>query len=88
VHNFIRFWEVEEVEQSYMRAEQHSCEQHFISNKIQQHDGRFVVRLPTKMDPKQLGSSRLSAERKLHALERRLEKQPDFKVQYHLFMKE
>ena len=71
-----------------MTAEQQACEQHFSSNTFQQHDGRFVVRLPTKMDPKQLGSSRLSAERRLHAIERKLEKHPDLKVQYHKFMKE
>jgi len=40
------------------------------------------------MDPKQLGSSCLSAERRLHAIERRLEREPELKVQYHNFMKE
>ena len=40
------------------------------------------------MDPKQLGSSRLSAESRLHAIERRLERDPDLKVQYHNFMRE
>jgi hypothetical protein len=40
------------------------------------------------MDPKQLGSSRLSAERRLHAIERRLEQHPDLKVQYNNFMRE
>jgi len=59
-----------------------------ISNTTQQHDGRFVVRLPTKIDPKQLGSSFLSAERRLHAIERSLERQPDLKVHYHKFMQE
>ena len=87
-HNLNRFCEVEEVEQSSMTAEQESCEQHFISNTVQQPDGRFVVRFPTKMDPKQLGSSSLTAERRLHAPERRLERDPDLKVQYHKFMKE
>jgi len=71
-----------------MTREQQACEQHFISHTTQQPDVRFVVRLPTKMDPKQLGSSRLSAERKLHAIERRLEREPELKVQYHNFMKE
>jgi len=47
-----------------------------------------VVRLPIKTDPKQLGAPRLSAERRLHAIDRRLEKQPDLKTQYHDFMKE
>ena len=71
-----------------MTAEQHACEQHFISNTTRQQDGRFVVRLPLKMDSKQLGSSRLSAERRLHAIERRLERDPELKTQYHSFMKE
>jgi len=79
---------VEPVEQSTMTAEQQVCEQHFITHTTQQQDGRFVVRLPTKMDPKQLGSSHLSAERRLHAIERRLERDPELKVQYHNFMKE
>ena len=56
-----------------MTAEQQACEQHFIKHTTQQKDGRFVVKLPTKVDPKQLGSFRLSAERRLHAIERRLE---------------
>ena len=47
-----------------------------------------MVKLPTKMDPTQLGASRLSAERRLHTIERRLERDPDLKVQYHNFMKE
>jgi len=51
----------------------------------QQDDGRFVVRLPTKMDPKQLGSSRLTADRRLHTFERRLEQ--ELKDQYHYFMR-
>jgi len=40
------------------------------------------------MEPTQLGTFRLSTERRLHAIERRLERDPDLKVQYHNFMKE
>jgi len=71
-----------------MSKEQQACEQHFITHTTQQQDGRFVFRLPTKMNPKQLGFSRLSAERRLHAIERRLEREPELKFQYHKFMKE
>ena len=78
-HNINRFWEVEHVEQSTMTKEQQACEQHFISHATQQSDERFVVRLPTKMDSKQLGSSRLSAERRLHVSERRLEREPELR---------
>jgi len=86
-HNLKRLWEVEPVEQSTITAEHQACEQHFITHTTQQEDGRFV-RIPTKMDPMQLGSSRLSAERRLHAIERRLERDPELKVQHHNFMKE
>jgi len=48
----------------------------------------LFVRMPTKMDPKQLGSSLLAAERRLHAIERRLEREPEIKFQYHNFKKE
>ena len=71
-----------------MTAEQKSCEEQFLTHTTQQPDGKFVVKLPTKMDPTQLGASRLSAERRLHTIERRLERDPDLKVQYHNFMKE
>jgi hypothetical protein len=47
-----------------------------------------VVKLPTKIDTTYLGTSRLSAERSLHAIERRLEPDPGLKKQYHDFMKE
>jgi len=70
-----------------MTAEQQACE-HFLTHTTQQQDGRFVVRLPKKIDHKQLGSSSLSAERRLHAIESRLERDPELKVQYHNFMKE
>jgi len=85
-HNLNRFWEVEPVDPSTMTKEQQVCEQHFIIHTAQQDDGRFVFRLPTKMDPKQLGSSRLAAERRLHAFERSLEQ--ELRDQYHYFMRE
>jgi hypothetical protein len=87
-HNLNRFWEVEPVQSSTMTAEQQACKEHFITHTTQQPDGRFVVRLLTKMDPNQLGASCLSAEQRLHAIERRLKRDPQFKVQYHDFMKE
>jgi hypothetical protein len=86
-HDLNRFWEVESVEPSTMTAEQQACEKHFLTHTTQRSDGRFVVRLPTKIEPNQLGASRLSAERRLHAIERRLDRDPDLKVQYHNFMR-
>jgi len=84
-HNFNRSREVEPVEPSTITTEQQVCKQHVITHTTQQDDGGSVVRLPTKMDPKQLGSSRLAAERRLHIFERRLEQ--ELKDQYHCFMR-
>jgi len=78
---------VETVEQSTITAEQKACEKHFLINTTQQPDGRFVVKLPTKMEPTQLGTSRLSAEHRLHAIERKLRRGPKLKVQDCNFMK-
>jgi len=68
-----------------MTTEQQICKQHIITQTNQQDDGGSVVRLPTKMDTKQLGSSRLAAERRLHIFERRLEQ--ELKDQYNYFMR-
>jgi len=65
-HNLNRSNEVEPVEPSTMTTEQQVCIQHVITHTTQQDDGGSVDRLPTKMDPKQLGTSRLAAERRLH----------------------
>jgi hypothetical protein len=86
--NLNRFWEVEPVQQSTMTAEHQACEEHFLTHTTQLPDGKFVVKLPTKMEPNQLGASHLSAERRLGAIECRLERDPELKVQYHNFMKE
>jgi hypothetical protein len=86
--NLNRFWEIEPMEQSTMTAEQKAFEDHFLDHTTHQSDGRFVVKLPTKVEPARLGASHLSAERRLHSIERRLERDPDLKKQYHDFMRE
>jgi hypothetical protein len=86
--NLNRFWELESVEPSTMTPEQQACEENFLTHTSQQQDGRYIVRLPIKGEPNQLGTSRLSAESRLHGIERRLERDPELKVQYHNFMKE
>ena len=82
-----RFWEVEPMDQAIVTPEHQACEQHFTMHTTQRQDGRFVVRLPLKEEPNQLGTSRRSAEHRLFAIERRLEREPDLKSQYHQFMK-
>jgi len=69
-HNINRSKEVEHLEASTMTTEQQVCEQHIIAHTPQQDDRGSVVRLPTKMDAKQLLLSSLSAERRMHIFER------------------
>jgi hypothetical protein len=85
--NLNRLWEIEPVEQPSFTPEQQACEHHFNTHTTQQ-SGRFVVRLPFKEDPTQLGMSCHSAENRLLALERRLERDVTLKTEYHHFMRE
>ena len=70
--------------QSSMLAEQHSCEEHFTYAIQQQMEDCHTS---TKMQPIQLETSRLSAERRLHTIKRRLGRDPDLRVQYHNFIR-
>jgi hypothetical protein len=86
--NLNRFWEVDtEVEPTSMTPEQLECETHFTSHTTQQPNGRFMVRLPLKAQPTELGTSRRMAENRLLAIERRLVKDPELKKHYN-FMKD
>ena len=60
-NNLNRPREVEPVEPSSKSTEQQVCKQHVITHTTQQDDGGSVVRLLSKMDPKQLGTCRLAA---------------------------
>jgi hypothetical protein len=63
-HSLNRFWEVESVEPSIMPPEQQAGEQHFITHALQRGNGRFIVSLPLKAQPNQLGTFRCSTERR------------------------
>jgi hypothetical protein len=45
-------------------------------------------RFPFKLEPNQLGTSHLTAERRLHAIQCKLERDQDLKIKYHKFTKE
>jgi len=49
-----------------MTTEKQVCKQHVITHTTQRDDGGSVVRLPTKLDPKQPETSRVAAERRLY----------------------
>ncbi|XP_071577173.1 uncharacterized protein [Temnothorax nylanderi] len=84
-----RFWEVEEIPRTiHMSPEELQCEQHFATTHTRTPEGRYVVRLPFKRGPPQLGESRFAALSSLKRLERRLEREPNNATEYREFLDE
>jgi hypothetical protein len=87
-----RFWELDQspFESKAVRqtAEQQACELFFEKTVKQLSSGRFQVDLPFKTDPKVLGLSFQTAERRFLQLERKISKDAVLKTMYHDFMKE
>ncbi|XP_032676814.1 uncharacterized protein LOC116846716 [Odontomachus brunneus] len=85
-----RFWEVEEVPRLAIASpEDEECEAHFLATHSRTATGRYIVRLPFKSErPVALGDSRRLAERQLHAIFRRLQRQPDLLAEYRAFVNE
>ncbi|XP_065089129.1 uncharacterized protein LOC135710468 [Ochlerotatus camptorhynchus] len=85
-----RFWKTEELttKDNYSVEERH-CESMYQSTVSRNVDGRCVVRYPRKSDFNVLlGKSRDNAQRRFEYLERRLERNPKLKNEYHQFIKE
>uniref|UniRef100_A0A1B0D818 Uncharacterized protein n=1 Tax=Phlebotomus papatasi TaxID=29031 RepID=A0A1B0D818_PHLPP len=69
-------------EKQNLTDNQRAAEQHFIETHRRNSEGRFVVQLPFKEDPRVLGDSRPLAVRQFLALERKFEKNPSFHALY------
>ncbi|XP_055623505.1 uncharacterized protein LOC129766930 [Toxorhynchites rutilus septentrionalis] len=85
-----KFWELEEyaVASKHLTEEEQRCEQHFAEHTYRNESGKFVVRLPFLHDPNQLGESRQIAEKRFHHIEKKLDRNPQLKSEYHAFMRE
>ncbi|XP_055543544.1 uncharacterized protein LOC129729089 [Wyeomyia smithii] len=85
-----RFWEIEEYTSNdhHLTDEEQRCEKHFAENTIRDECGKFVVRLPFLSDPIELGESRQIAERRLYHIERKLDRNPSLKAEYHEFIRD
>jgi hypothetical protein len=81
------FWTIESCEQPILSPE-HKSYEHFTANTTRQNDGRFAVRLPFKMESKELGKSRKMAEQRLLQIERRMSKGEELKIKCHAFVHE
>ncbi|XP_051162195.1 uncharacterized protein LOC127282137 [Leptopilina boulardi] len=83
-----KFWKLENIEERCHKSEEEiTCEEHFVSNFRRMNDGKYMVSLPFTDKLQELGSSFEIAARRFFTLEKRLERNPDLKIQYHEFMK-
>ncbi|XP_045483078.1 uncharacterized protein LOC123688551, partial [Harmonia axyridis] len=84
-----KFWELEEFgHEKRFSKEEAQCEQGFRKSTKRNQEGRFVVELPFRTNIDELGESFKMAHRRLMHMERKLEKTPQIKEQYHQFMRE
>ncbi|XP_058817221.1 uncharacterized protein LOC131680524 [Topomyia yanbarensis] len=85
-----KFWELEEYSTTtnHLSEEEQLCEQHFAEHTVRAEHGKFIVKLPFLRDPSQLGDSKQIAERRLYHLERKLDRNPQLRSEYHAFIRE
>ncbi|XP_059062481.1 uncharacterized protein LOC131855255 [Achroia grisella] len=87
--NLSRFWESEEPpSQPIQDPENIICEKHFTNTHTRDSTGRFIVRLPFKVDHKPLGETHTTALKRFHNLERRMLKDEKLHELYVAFMKD
>lgn len=85
-----RFWKAEEIstQEQLLTPEEKYCENYFAETTTRDSSGRFNVRIPFKTNINQLGDSRQLAENRFHKLEKRFERDPDYKGMYEEFINE
>lgn len=84
-----KFWDLEEVPKiSVMSENDKYCERHFLTHTTRDMTGRFTVRLPLKDTPDCLGDTYQLAKKRFISLEKRLKRNPLFKLEYSKFIKE
>ena len=66
----LKFWEIESVpEFRHLTLDERRCEEHFDTTTKRNEDGRFVVQMPFKDGPHNLGLSRANALKRFIRLE-------------------
>jgi len=77
-----RMWLLEEIGDTKLCPEENECEKFFTKTCYRNEEGRFVLRLPFKIEPSQLGDSKRQALRRFYLLEKRLDKDENLRKQY------
>ncbi|XP_065354424.1 uncharacterized protein LOC135948897 [Calliphora vicina] len=85
-----KFWDTEDCQHptKHLSQEEEMAERHYTENVERQEDGKYMVRLPFKSSPVELGESKCSALKRLESMERRFARNPELKEEFHKFMEE
>ncbi|XP_071582573.1 uncharacterized protein, partial [Temnothorax nylanderi] len=92
--DFLIFLTVEKLDPDTVKAWDYkldleqACEDHFLSTHLRDETGRYVVRLPFKGSPEELGNSKIKAERMMRSLASKFEKDSNHAALYRKFMHE
>ncbi|XP_050551755.1 uncharacterized protein LOC118279021 isoform X1 [Spodoptera frugiperda] len=87
--NLTRFWELDSISSKHAQSqEERECELSFKQKTIRNDSGKFIVTMPLKTDPSVLGNSYNMAKHRFLSLERRFQREPEFKARYIEFMNE
>ncbi|XP_071056302.1 uncharacterized protein [Onthophagus taurus] len=85
-----RFWKQEDDSATVPRVstDERECEEHFVRTHTREDNGRFVVRLPFRRSPSELGVSYPVAIQNFKRLELRFARNEKFKIEYERFINE
>ncbi|XP_020296239.1 uncharacterized protein LOC109861137 [Pseudomyrmex gracilis] len=86
-----RFWHQEEIcpaQITKLSSAEQNCEKHFALSHSRDSTGRYIVRIPFKLPPEQLGDSKPSALKMLNHLQRKFQKDPMYYKAYSSFLSE
>lgn len=84
-----KFWQAEDLpNQIVLSHEERLCENIFNETHSRDSTGRYVVHLPFNDRIQSLGKSKAIALRQFYAMEKRMQRNADFKAKYHEFMNE
>ncbi|VEN35328.1 unnamed protein product [Callosobruchus maculatus] len=84
-----KFWEIENVpKRQVLQPEEAECEKLFSSSVSRDSSGKFVVALPFRCPPENLGESKFLAQSRLFFLERRLSRDQNLRIEYNKAMQD
>lgn len=84
-----KLWQLDQVPTvSKHSKDEQLVEQIFIDSYHRDSEGRFTVSIPLKPDTKQIGSSKAIAYRRFMQLEKKFDRDPEYKEKYVQFMRE